>query len=60
MILKKSIVETTRHIKILYVKAHFNGKPVSNVLVDNGSGVNVMSLRMLRALGRGIGNLIKT
>ena len=27
--------------------------------VDNGSAVNVMSLRMLRALGRGIGDLIE-
>ena len=35
-------------------------KPVSKVLVDNGSVVNVMSLRMLRALGRGIGDLIET
>ena len=42
------------------MRAHFNGKPVSKVLVDNGSGVNVMSLRMLRALGKGIGDLIKT
>ena len=27
--------------------------------MDNGSGVNVMSLRMLRALGRGIGDMIE-
>ena len=28
--------------------------------MDNGSIVNVMPLRMLRALGKGIGDLIKT
>ena len=28
--------------------------------MDNGSTVNVMPLRMLRALGRGIGDLIET
>ena len=53
-------MEMTRHIRPLYVRAHFNGKLVSNVLVDNGSAVNVMPLRILRALGRGIDNLIET
>ena len=42
------------------MRAHFNGKLVSNVLVDNGSTVNVMSLRMLRALGRSTRNPIET
>ena len=50
MILKKPTMEMTRHVRPLYVRVHFNGKPVSKVLVDNGSTVNVMSLRMLRAL----------
>ena len=60
MILEKSTMEMTRHIRPLYVRAHFNSKPVSKVLVDNGSIVNVMPLRMLKALGRGIGDLIET
>ena len=50
----------SRHIRPLYVRAHFNGKPVSKVLVDNGSTVNVMPLRMLRALGRSIDDMIET
>ena len=58
--LEKSTVEMKRHIRPLYVRAHFNGKPVSKVLVDNRSTVNVMPLRMLRALGRSIGDLIET
>ena len=53
-------MEMTRHIRPLYVRAHFNGKLVSKVLVDNGSTANVMPLKMLRALGRGIGDLIET
>ena len=53
-------MEMTRHIRPLYVRARFNGKLVSKVLVDNGSAINVMRLRMLRALGRGVGDLIKT
>ena len=59
VILEKPIMEMTRHIRPLYVRSHFNGKPVSKVLVDNGSIVNVMPLRMLRALGRSIGDLIE-
>ena len=54
MILENPTDEMTRLIRPLYVRAHFNGKPVSKVLVDNGSSINVMSLRMLRALGRNI------
>ena len=42
------------------MRAHLNVKPVSKVLVDNGSPVNVMPLRMLNALGRGVGDLIET
>ena len=60
MMLYKPIVEMTRHIRPLYVRAHFNGKPVSKVLVDNRSVVNEMPLRMLKTLGRGIGDLIET
>ena len=53
-------MEMTRHIKPLYVRAHLNGKLVSKVLRDNGSSVNVMPLRMLRALGMSISYLIET
>ena len=53
-------MEMMRHIKPMYVRAHLNGKSVSKVLIDNGSAVNVMSLGMLRALGRSINDLIET
>ena len=59
VILEKPFVEMTRHIKPLYVRAHLNGRSVSRVLIDNGSAVNVMPLRMLRALGRSINDLIE-
>ena len=52
-------MEMTRHIRPLYVRAHFNSKPVSKVLVDNGSAVNVMPLRMLRELRRSIYDLLE-
>ena len=60
VILEKPSVEMTRHRKPLYVKAHLNGRSVSKVLIDNGSAVNVMPLRMLRALGMSINDLIET
>ena len=50
VILEKPFVEMTRHIKPLYVRAHLNGKLVSKVLIDNESTVNLMPLRMPRAL----------
>ena len=53
-------MEMTRHIKPLYVRAHLNVRPVSKLLIDNGSAVNVMSLRMVRALGMSINDLIET
>ena len=53
-------MEMTRCIEPLYVRAHINGRPVSKVLIDNGSAINVMPLRMLRALGRSISDLIET
>ena len=59
MILENPTDEMTRLIRPLYVRAHLNGKPVSKVLVDNGSSINVMSLRMLRALGRNIMTQLK-
>ena len=57
MILEKTIVEMTRHIRPLYVKAHFNGKSMSKVLVDNGSAVNVMSLRIVETKRRRVGGM---
>ena len=59
VILEKPFVEMTRHIKPLYVRAHLNNGLVSKVLIDNGSVVNVMSLRMMRALGRSTSYLIE-
>ena len=53
-------MEMTRHIKPLYVRAHLNGRSMSKVLIYNGPEVNVMPLRMLRAMGRSISDLIET
>ena len=60
VILDKPSVKMTRHIKPLYVRAHLNGKPVSKVLIETGSVVNVIPLRMLRALGMSLNDMIET
>ena len=60
VILEKPSMEMTRHIKPLYVRAHLNGRLVCKVLIDNESAANVMPLRMLRALGRSISDMIET
>ena len=60
VILEKPSVEMTRDIRPLYLIAHFTSKPMSKVLVDNGSTVSMMWLRMLRALGISNGDLIET
>ena len=60
VILEKPFVKMTRHIKLLYIRAHLNGRSVSKVLIDNGSTINVMPLRMLRALGMTINDMIET
>ena len=60
MILEKPSVEMTRHIRPLYIKAHLNGKLVSQVLINDGSAVNVIPSRMLAMLRRTEEDLIST
>ncbi|CAN0843640.1 hypothetical protein LINGRAHAP2_LOCUS3960 [Linum grandiflorum] len=46
-----------RHLRPLYIKARLDGIPMSKILVDNGAAVNVLPTRMLRKLGKNIGDL---
>ncbi|XP_051117881.1 uncharacterized protein LOC127242396 [Andrographis paniculata] len=45
------------HLKPLYVNAHVCGKPITKVFIDNGAVFNVMSLKTLKKLGKGIHDL---
>ena len=49
-----------KHIKPLYIKVHVNGRPISMILVDNRSALNVMPSRMLLTLGKSKEDLIST
>ncbi|XP_073138571.1 uncharacterized protein [Henckelia pumila] len=50
----------TKHIRPLYIKAHVNGHPISRVLIDNGSVVNILPLRVFKNLGKEESDLIPT
>ena len=42
----------TQYLKSLYIKAHMNGRPVNQVLVDNGAAVNILPYKMLSKLAK--------
>jgi hypothetical protein len=42
-IFEKSEDEKRQHLKAMFLKGYFNGKPVTRMLVDGGAAVNLMS-----------------
>ncbi|KAI5338999.1 hypothetical protein L3X38_018271 [Prunus dulcis] len=48
------------HLKRLYVGAHFDGIPVSKVLVDTGATVNILLASIMKKLKKGLDELIPT
>jgi hypothetical protein len=44
----------------LYIRGHIDGKPVSRMLVDGGTVVNLMSYIIFKKLGREDDELMKT
>jgi hypothetical protein len=48
------------HLKALYMKGHINGKSISQMLVDGGAFVNLMSYSLLKNLGGSDEELINT
>jgi hypothetical protein len=60
VIFEKPREKNYKHLKALYLKGYINGHPVSNILVDIGAAVNIMSYSVLRRLGRSAEDLIKT
>jgi hypothetical protein len=53
-------MDTDNHLKALYMKCHINGKPISQMHVDGGAIVNLMSYSLLKKLGVSDEDLIKT
>ncbi|BFG30708.1 hypothetical protein CerSpe_169820 [Prunus speciosa] len=48
------------HLKPLYVSAHFDGVPVSKVLVDTGATVNILPTSVMKKLKKSSDELIPT
>ena len=49
-----------QHLKSLYMSGFVNRKPMSKILVDGGTTVNVMPIATFQKLGKGPKDLIKT
>lgn len=47
-----------RHLRPIYIKGHVDSRPMTKMMVDGGSAVNVMSYVAYRKLGLGAEDLI--
>jgi hypothetical protein len=52
--------ESSQHLKSLYIRGHIDGRPISNMLVNSGTAVNLMSYSVFKKLGREDNELLKT
>jgi hypothetical protein len=55
----EKLEEPSQHLKLLYVRGHINGKPISRMLID-GAAVNLMLYSIFKKLGREDDELVKT
>jgi hypothetical protein len=49
-----------QHLRPLYIKGHVDCRPMTKIMVDGGSAVNVMPYATYRKLRKGEEDLIKT
>ena len=52
--------QLARHLKPLYIRAYIDGRPISRVLIDGGAIMNVMSVGILKKLGKSQKDLKET
>jgi hypothetical protein len=52
--------ESSQHLKLLYVRGHIDGKPISRMLIDGDTTINLMSYSVFKKLGREDDELVKT
>jgi hypothetical protein len=52
--------ESSQHLKPLYARGHIDRKPISRMLIDGSTAVNLMSYSIFRKLGREDDELMKT
>jgi hypothetical protein len=51
--------ESSQHLKPLYIQDHIDRKPISRMLVDGGTAINLMSYSVFKKLGREDDELVK-
>jgi hypothetical protein len=51
--------ESRTHLKLLYIQSHIDWKPISKMLVDGGTVVNLMSYSVFKKHGREDNELLK-
>jgi hypothetical protein len=52
--------ESSQHMKPLYIQGHIDGRPISRMLIDNGTAVNLMSYSIFKKLRRDDDEHVKT
>jgi hypothetical protein len=52
--------QSSQHLKPLYIWGHINGKPISRMLIDSGTAVNLMTYALFKKLGLEDDELLKT
>jgi hypothetical protein len=52
--------DSENHLKLLYIRGHLDGTPISQMLVDGGAIINLMTYSFFKKMGKFDGELIKT
>jgi hypothetical protein len=52
--------ESSQHIKSFYIRGHIDGRPISMMLIDGCTAVNLMSYSVFKKLGWEDNELVKT
>jgi hypothetical protein len=52
--------ESSHHLKSLYIRCHIDGRPISMMLIDDGTVINLMPYFMFKKLIREDDKLMKT
>jgi hypothetical protein len=47
----EKLEESSQHMKPLYVRGHIDGRPISQMLIDDGAVVNLMLYAIFKRLG---------
>jgi hypothetical protein len=52
--------ELSQHLKLLYIRDHIDGRPISRMLIDGGTAINLIPYSIFKMLGSENVELVKT